>query len=209
MATQKKNHDKMSKNCLEHNFGTFFANLVVAYVCNSVQCPLLGVTMFWIVIRSGENGYHFSPLFAATSRDCKGWCKKPRWAHGLTKGWFSKRVVLANVPLERKPGTRVHSEVPRNENRNEGTFACSPGTKTGTRAHSPKPPFYETALLSTLSTLDKRGCNVCLCLSTFACVGFASTFACVYQRLYHILLKPKLSITVQSRSFGSFQVKRA
>ena len=68
---------------------------------------------------------------------------------------------------------------PRNENRNEGTFAkttlletallspsdpfwcwqkggfqkggfggCSPGTKTGTRVRSPKPPFYETALLS-------------------------------------------------------------
>ena len=50
-----------------------------------------------------------------------------------------------------------------NENRNEGTFGCSPGTKTGTRAYtfacspgtktgtrvpSPKPPFYETALLS-------------------------------------------------------------
>ena len=37
---------------------------------------------------------------------------------------------------------------PQNENRNEGTFACSPGTKTGTRVHSPKPPFYETALVS-------------------------------------------------------------
>ena len=68
---------------------------------------------------------------------------------------------------------------PRNENRNEGTFAkttlletallspsdpfwcwqkggfqkggfggCSPGMKTGTRVRSPKPPFYETALLS-------------------------------------------------------------
>ena len=63
---------------------------------------------------------------------------------------------------------------PQNENRNEGTFAktilletallspndpfwcfqkggfggCSPGTKTGTRVPSPKPPFYETALLS-------------------------------------------------------------
>ena len=34
----------------------------------------------------------------------------------------------------------------RNENRNEGTFACSLGTKTGTRAQSPKPPFCETAL---------------------------------------------------------------
>ena len=50
---------------------------------------------------------------------------------------------------------------PRNENRNEGAFGCSPGTKTGTRVRShvppeqkktrvrsPKPPFYETALLS-------------------------------------------------------------
>ena len=51
---------------------------------------------------------------------------------------------------------------PRNENRNEGTFACSPrnetgtgvrshvppGTKIGTRVHSAKPPFYETAILS-------------------------------------------------------------
>ena len=37
---------------------------------------------------------------------------------------------------------------PRNENRNEGTFACSPRTKNGTRVHSPKPPFYETALSS-------------------------------------------------------------
>ena len=47
---------------------------------------------------------------------------------------------------------------PRNEDRNEGTlgcspgtktrtrpfFACSPGTKTGTRVHSPKPPFWKT-----------------------------------------------------------------
>ena len=29
---------------------------------------------------------------------------------------------------------------PRNENRNEGTFGCSPGTKTGTRVHSHVPP---------------------------------------------------------------------
>ena len=36
---------------------------------------------------------------------------------------------------------------PQNENRNEGAFACFPGTKTGMRAHSPKPPFSETALL--------------------------------------------------------------
>ena len=31
----------------------------------------------------------------------------------------------------------------------EGGFGgCSPGTKTGTRVRSPKPPFYETALIS-------------------------------------------------------------
>ena len=64
----------------------------------------------------------------------------------LTKGWFSKRVVLVDVPLERKPerghirmfprtktGTRLRSHVARDENRSEGTCA--------------KPPFYETALL--------------------------------------------------------------
>ena len=59
---------------------------------------------------------------------------------GFPKGWFG-RMFPRNKPDE------VHSDVPRNENRNEGTFACSPGTKTGTRVHSPKSPFYETALL--------------------------------------------------------------
>ena len=56
---------------------------------------------------------------------------------GVDKRVVSKRVVFADVPLERKPergyigmfpqnekaGTRVRSNVPRNENRNEGTFA--------------------------------------------------------------------------------------
>ena len=31
---------------------------------------------------------------------------------GFTKGWFSKRVVLADVPPGTKTGTRVHSDVP-------------------------------------------------------------------------------------------------
>ena len=70
------------------------------------------------------------------------------YARGFTEGWFSKRVVLADVPSERKPERGYIQMCPQNQNRNEGTFACSPGTKTGTRAHSPKPPFYETALLS-------------------------------------------------------------
>ena len=59
-----------------------------------------------------------------------------------------ERVVLANVPPERKPERGYIRMFPRNENRNEGTFTSSPGTKTRTRVHSPKPPFYETALLS-------------------------------------------------------------
>ena len=49
----------------------------------------------------------------------------------------------------------VHSDVPRNENWNEGTFACShapraPERKTGTRVRSTKPPFYEAAPSSPL-----------------------------------------------------------
>ena len=59
-----------------------------------------------------------------------------------------KRVVFADVLPERKPERGYVRMFPRNEKRNEGTFACSPGTKTGTRVHSPKPPFYETILLS-------------------------------------------------------------
>ena len=47
-----------------------------------------------------------------------------------------------------KTRTRIHSDVHPEKKRNEGTFACSPGTNTGTRAHSPKQPFYKTVLLS-------------------------------------------------------------
>ena len=66
---------------------------------------------------------------------------------GLTKGCFQKGG-LADVPPEREPERGFIRMFPRNEKRNEGTFACSPGTKTGARARSPKPSFYETALLS-------------------------------------------------------------
>ena len=61
---------------------------------------------------------------------------------------------------------------PRNENRNEGTFRCSPerkpergyegtfawspGAKTRTRVHSPEPPFYKTALLSPSELQEQR-----------------------------------------------------
>ena len=58
---------------------------------------------------------------------------------GLTKGWLRKRVALADVPPARKPARGCIRMFPRNENRNEGAFACSLRTKTGTRGHS---PFY-------------------------------------------------------------------
>ena len=59
------------------------------------------------------------------------------------KGGFPKNKNRNKGTFGTKPErTRVHSE----QNRNEGTFACSPGTKTGTRVHSPKPPFYDLRL---------------------------------------------------------------
>ena len=65
----------------------------------------------------------------------------PQEESGVDNRVVSKRVVLADVPLERKPERGYIRMFPRNENWNEGTFACSPGTKTRTRARSPKPPF--------------------------------------------------------------------
>ena len=65
---------------------------------------------------------------------------------GVDKRVVSKKVVLADVLPERKQERGYIRMLPRNENRNEVTFACSPGTKNGTRVRSPKPPFYETAL---------------------------------------------------------------
>ena len=82
---------------------------------------------------------------------------------------FSKRVVLADVPPERKPERGYIRMFPKNENRNEGTFACSPGTKTGTRACSPKPPFKPPCYLPRIPL--KRGWTASkigvLCLSSF------------------------------------------
>ena len=66
---------------------------------------------------------------------------------GFAKGWFSKRVVLADVPPEREqergyirvfPGTKTGMRV---------RLHVPPEQKTGTRVHSPKQPCYETALL--------------------------------------------------------------
>ena len=62
---------------------------------------------------------------------------------GLPKGWVSKRVVLADVPPERKPERGYIQKFPRNENPERGYVACSPGTKTGTGVRSPKHPFMK------------------------------------------------------------------
>ena len=63
---------------------------------------------------------------------------------------------------------------PRNENRNEDTFACSPGTKTGTGACSPKPPFYEPPFylpmirgVSILGIRKKSGFGGCALVPVF------------------------------------------
>ena len=53
------------------------------------------------------------------------WSEPPKF-HGETKGWFPKGWFWRMFP--------------RNENRNEGTFGCSPERRTGTRVHSDVPP---------------------------------------------------------------------
>ena len=50
--------------------------------------------------------------------------------NGSQKGGFSKRVVLADVPSERRPERGYIRMFFRNENGNEGMFACSTGMKT-------------------------------------------------------------------------------
>ena len=74
-----------------------------------------------------------------------GGCQKG----GFPKGWFW-RMFPQNE--NRNKGTFACSPRTKTGTWNDGTFACSPGTKTGTREHSPKPPFYETALLSPSDT---------------------------------------------------------
>ena len=63
--------------------------------------------------------------------------------------WY---VYAPLIPPERKPERGYVRMFPRNENRNQGTFACSPGTKTGRgyiRQNHPltKPPFCLPVIL--------------------------------------------------------------
>ena len=106
---------------------------------------------------------------------------------GFPKGWFWRMFRRAK---NRNEGTFEFPMFPRNENRNEGAFACSPRTKTGTRAHSPKPPFYETALLS---PLNKFGSILGRCSPTNL-VGFLQCGALLLS------LAACVSLTLESHS---------
>ena len=82
-------------------------------------------------------------LDAFQSIGVRGFCGKEQLSRVDKKGWFWRML-----PRNKNSQRGYIRMFPRNENRNEGTFACSPGTRTGTRVRSPKPRFYETALLS-------------------------------------------------------------
>ena len=139
-----------------------------------------------------------SPLHTHTNHRLKGtrWVLPPgtritpknslssRW---FTKGWFSKTVVLADVPLKRKPERGYIRMFPQNENRNEGAFACSPGMKTGTRAHSPKAPLTKPAfcLLSKVQQRLIRNFLFQIWWLRFAseCSGHVQIYICIRSRV--------------------------
>ena len=76
---------------------------------------------------------------------------------GLPKGWFSKRVVLADVPPERKPERGYIQMFPRNQNRNEGTFERFPRNENRNEG-----TFAKTTLLRNrplISQLKKYRCS--------------------------------------------------
>ena len=98
--------------------------------CNSSSCSCDAI------VRSGQKTIPFFLLFRAQYRR-------------NLQGWFPKVWFWRMFPQNENPERGCVRMFPRNENRNEGTlFACSPRTKTGTRAHSPRPPFTKPPLLS-------------------------------------------------------------
>ena len=77
-----------------------------------------------------------------THTQCESYVTQWVMDRGFAKGWFSERVVLAEVPPGTKTGTRVHSDVPLERKPERGLRV--PGTKTGTRV-----TFTKTTLLRT------------------------------------------------------------
>ena len=69
------------------------------------------------------------------------------------KGGFHKSCFLRMFlgTKNRNEGAKKRNDGPQKpewgKNRKEGTKKRNDGTKTGTRVHLPKPPFYKTALL--------------------------------------------------------------
>ena len=103
-----------------------------AYFCKSIAIEMGGVSRYFsesIGVRRQVD----SPE-KLTRTNLKGFLKRgfERQIYlfrGLAKRWFSKRVVLADVPPEREPERGYIRIFLQNENQNEGTFACSPRTK--------------------------------------------------------------------------------
>ena len=86
-------------------------------------------------------GKNISKGGAVWPTSCNGF---PNLLSGVRKRVVSKRVALAEVPgtKHRKDGTFRCSPVPT---KGRGYIRMFPCTKTGTRAHLPKPPCYDTA----------------------------------------------------------------
>ena len=61
---------------------------------------------------------------------------------GFPKGWFWRMFPRT------KTGTRVHSDVPLERKPEQGYVRMFPRNENQNEARSPKPPFFETALLS-------------------------------------------------------------
>ena len=69
--------------------------------------------------------------------------------HWETKGWFRKRVVLANVPSFRFSFRGNMRTYPRSGFRSGGTSKCIVIPVFVPGEHPPKLPFWKTTLLST------------------------------------------------------------
>ena len=127
----------------------FVPGIVLASHKAAWNCPHFGTFKTHSWLPTGRNGNKSGPLFRKDlvfdvfRRNLKEW---------FPKGWFW-RMFPRNE--NRNEGTFACS--PGNESRNEGMFACSPGTKTRTRAHSPNPPFTKPpfCLLSILNSLNR------------------------------------------------------
>ena len=79
---------------------------------------------------------------------------------GFAKGWFPKgwfpKGWFGGCSLDPQTGTNMQKRNDGTKNRNGGTKTGTTVPKTATRVHSPKPPFYKTALLFPLDLRPHR-----------------------------------------------------